>query len=215
MDEPTRALDVRLEEIIRRNPVPTDPDEDDFAWKLARANELCDERFPARYVDAEADHDQVATWVREYRASARRARSLLLSGPTGTGKTHQAYGALRAAVSQQKPIRWYAISTADLYAKLRGHVDVEAELRPYLTCSLLLLDDLGAARSTEWVEEITYRLIDGRYRECRPSIFTTNLPTAELKAALGDRIASRLAETCTRVVLSGPDRRRTGPRESA
>jgi DNA replication protein DnaC len=58
------------------------------------------------------------------------------------------------------------------------------------------------------VEEITYRLINGRYEAMRPSIFVSNLPTEDFKSAVGDRIASRLAETCVRVALTGPDRRR-------
>src|SRR3546814_11554545 len=60
-------------------------------------------------------------------------------------------------------------------------------------------------RSTE---EVTYRLIDHRYTHCLPTIFTTNVPTSNLRDQLGDRVASRLAEMCTRVTLTGSDRRR-------
>ncbi|SCE89597.1 DNA replication protein DnaC [Streptomyces sp. LcepLS] len=44
-----------------------------------------------------------------------------------------------------------------------------------------------------------------------PTLITTNLPTAELRIALGDRVTSRLAEMTERVILTGPDRRRTAP----
>ncbi|GHB22485.1 hypothetical protein GCM10010346_52710 [Streptomyces chryseus] len=44
-----------------------------------------------------------------------------------------------------------------------------------------------------------------------PTLITTNLPTAEFRTALGDRVASRLAEMTERVILTGPDRRRTAP----
>ncbi|CAL9508521.1 hypothetical protein SUDANB151_03563 [Streptomyces sp. enrichment culture] len=44
-----------------------------------------------------------------------------------------------------------------------------------------------------------------------PTLITTNLPTADLRSALGDRVASRLAEMTERVILTGPDRRRTAP----
>lgn len=78
-------------------------------------------------------------------------------------------------------------------------------------CPLLLLDDLGAAKTSEWTEELTYRLINHRYEHMLPTLITTNLPTAELRTALGDRVASRLAEMTERVILTGPDRRRTAP----
>ena len=81
-------------------------------------------------------------------------------------------------------------------------------LERYIGLELLFIDDLGAAKATEFVEEATYRLINTRYNDMRPSIFTSNLALSELKDAIGDRIASRLAETCTRIVLDGPDRRR-------
>ena len=58
---------------------------------------------------------------------------------------------------------------------------------------------------------ITYRLINHRYEHMLPTLITTNLPTAELRTALGDRVASRLAEMTERVILTGPDRRRTAP----
>jgi DNA replication protein DnaC len=81
-------------------------------------------------------------------------------------------------------------------------------MRHYRTADLLLIDDLGVAKNSEWVEEAVYRIIGGRYEQMRPTIYTTNLDVPKLRDALGDRIASRLAETCTRVLLDGDDRRR-------
>lgn len=210
MPEPTQALAVRLEEIVRRNPDVPDAEEFDRDFLLARATERCDELFPARYAEAVADHPIVTAWVDTFRRHPRRAPSLLLLGPTGVGKTHQAFGALRAAVTSELPLRWHAMTSADLYASLRprqGH-DSEAVLKMYRDAELLLIDDLGAAKPSEFVEEITYRLINGRYEACRATIFTSNLSVDSLKNTLGDRIASRLAEMCTRCVLVGGDRRR-------
>lgn len=211
MPEPTQALAVRLEEIVRRNPdVPADSMAVDRDLLIRRATARCDELFPTRYVDAEADHPIVTAWVDKFRSHPRRAPSLLLLGPTGVGKTHQAFGALRAAVTSELPLRWHALTSADLYASLRprqGH-DSEATLKMYREAELLLIDDLGAAKPSEFVEEVTYRLINGRYEACRATIFTSNLSVDALKNTLGDRIASRLAEMCTRCVLAGGDRRR-------
>lgn len=180
-------------------------------WQARIRNAECEERFPLRFKAAEADHPEVAAWIQQWAGSESECPSLLLSGPVGVGKTWQAYGALRAAVTGERPTTWIAVTSADLYASLRprsGH-DTEAELERYRSTGLLLVDDLGAAKPSEWVEETTYRVLNGRYEDMRPSIFTTNLPTQSLKEAIGDRIASRLAETCQRVVLEGGDRRRT------
>lgn len=136
--------------------------------------------------------------------------SLLIAGPTGTGKTHQAYGAVRSLLTAGVRLRWEAATTADLYARLRprAYHDAERDLATLSRCPLLILDDLGAAKQSEWTEEITYRLINHRYTHLLPTLLTTNLPTAALRDAVGDRVASRLAEMTTTVVLTGADRRR-------
>lgn len=132
---------------------------------------------------------------------------------TGTGKTHQAYGAIRSLLAAGVRLPWEAVTAADLYARLRPRpgFDSERDLQSLMRCPLLLLDDLGAAKSSEWTEELTYRLINHRYEHMRPTLITTNLPTDALRTALGDRVASRLSQMTERVVLEGDDRRRTRP----
>jgi DNA replication protein DnaC len=191
---------------------------------VGAAYAACTDRFPTRYqtagVEDILDQADVLAWVDEFRTDPRTARSLLLLGSTGTGKTHTAYAALRQAVSAAtmsrayvyRTPRWKALTHADLIASLRPRAakdhDAEAELGKLLETDLLFVDDLGAIKATEWVEEMTYRLINGRYEAMRPNIVTSNLPLAELKDAIGDRIASRLAQDSVRVVLTGSDRRR-------
>jgi DNA replication protein DnaC len=185
--------------------------EDRARWQARIRNAEAEERFPLRFKSATADHPEVLEWLAKWSESDAECPSLLLAGTVGVGKTWQAYGALRAAVTGARPTTWIAVTSADLYASLRpraGH-DTEAELERYRATGLLLIDDLGAAKASEWVEETTYRVLNGRYEDMRPSIFTTNLPIPTLKGAIGDRIASRLAETCQRVVMEGGDRRRS------
>lgn len=171
----------------------------------------CDEKFPPRFRASVADHPTVLEWLDQWHQNPADCPSLLLAGTVGVGKTWQAYGALRAAVTGPRPAQWIAATSADMYAALRPAPkrDTDAEMQRYRDIGLLLVDDLGAAKASEWVEETTYRVIGGRYDAMKPSIFTTNLPLPQLKDAIGDRIASRLAETCIRVVLKGPDRRRS------
>jgi DNA replication protein DnaC len=178
-------------------------------WKTTRAEVECDRRFPKRFLDAKADHPKILNWVEIYRGRPD-AQSLLIAGPTGVGKTWQAYGALRAAVCIPSSPTWQASTFADFTAALRpGAKDPEGSLATFRSTGLLLIDDLGAAKNSEWVEEITYRLLNGRYEDVKPSIFTTNLPLPELRAQLGDRLASRLVEMCAVVSMEGADRRRT------
>ena len=177
--------------------------------------------IPPRYRAAVADHPQVLAWVRTVAEAAaapnRGARrqvatgpSLLMAGVVGAGKTHQAYGAVRQLVQSGVGVRWRATTAADLYADLRPRpgADSERELATVSRCPLLIIDDLGAAKASEWVEEVTYRLINRRYNYELPTLITTNLAIKDLRAHLGDRVASRLAQMTTRVEFEQVDRRR-------
>ncbi|MCX4751221.1 ATP-binding protein [Kitasatospora sp. NBC_01287] len=174
-----------------------------------------------RYRDAVATHPQVLAWVRQVAAQAvapstgaRRqlttGPSLLMAGVVGAGKTHEAYGAVRALVQAGIGVRWRATTAADLYAELRPSSDTDGErvLAAYSRVPLLILDDLGAAKSSEFVEEQTYRLINRRYNHMLPTLITTNLRIRDLKVHLGDRVSSRLAQMTTRVEFDEVDRRR-------
>jgi DNA replication protein DnaC len=207
-------------------------------WETAERQRVVSEayaatvdRFPVRYkavsLDDVRDIPKIGAWVDEYHTNPSTARSLLLLGSTGTGKTHAAYAALRHAVVSAAQTRtglwrapaWRALTHADLIASLRPRSardhDPEAILERYQTVELLFIDDLGAIKATEYVEEVTYRLLNARYEAMLPSVVTSNLAMPALKESIGDRIASRLAETATRVVLDGPDRRRQPARLAA
>lgn len=174
---------------------------------LRRAVEMTDKRIPPRFLKATASHPDVIAWCADFAPSSP---SLLILGPVGTGKTHQAFGAIRTLAAKGVTTGWHADTAPGLLASLRPRADAdsEGEYRKIAAVPLLLLDDIGAAKASEWTEEILYRLINDRYEAMLPGLFTSNIPAAELRAGLGDRIASRLAEMCQRVVLRGSDRRR-------
>lgn len=175
---------------------------------------------PPRYADAHPDDPEVQAWVRRVVAEAvkrqrgavatvRRGPSLMLLGPTGVGKTHQAYGALHALAASGAQCAWKFTTAADLYAQLRPRhgVDAEAEFERYAQTPLLVLDDLGVAKGSEWTEEINYRLINHRYEHLLPTLITSNIPASQLAAQLGERVKSRLTEMADRAVMLGEDRR--------
>lgn len=173
---------------------------------------------PYRYRQAAATHPDVQAWADRAADDIRSAGILVLHGNIGTGKTHQAYGALRR-IAEAGPRNFQMIATTapDLYGLLRpGGSDKgsEHELKRLMRIPLLLLDDLGTEKLSEFTEEATYRIVNHRYNESLPLLITTNLPiktgapTADLVTRLGDRLASRLAQTATIVGFDGPDLRR-------
>lgn len=173
---------------------------------------------PYRYRQATATHPHVQAWADRAADDIRGAGILVLHGNIGAGKTHQAYGALRR-IAEAGPRNFQMIATTapDLYGLLRpGGSDKgsEHELKRLMQIPLLLLDDLGTEKLSEFTEEATYRIVNHRYNESLPLLITTNLPiktgapTPDLVTRLGDRLASRLAQTATIVGFDGPDLRR-------
>lgn len=169
---------------------------------------------PKRYREAVTDRRDIIAWARQYADDRERCPSLLLTGPTGTGKTHLAYAAVRAvAETGTAAYAWRSSNCADLYASLRqrSYSEAENELAKYFRIPLLFLDDLGAANLTGWTEEVTYRLINRRYEDCAPVIFTTNTAPTDFSEVFGARTASRVIEMTTRIGILGEDRRLRRP----
>ncbi|MFI6287621.1 ATP-binding protein [Streptomyces sp. NPDC051018] len=231
-------LRQRLEaQLAARGITSSTPLAQDAASERSPALEAAQSRIPADYLDAHADDPVVAAWVRALAESAtapyaadrhaqygragrreiRTGPSLLLWGPTGTGKTRQAFGAIRSLTAAGCAVRWHAVKAADLYGQMRSqNSDTEAVLRHAMRIPLLVLDDLGAAKTTAWNEEVTFRLLAWRGENHLPTIVTTNLYPVPapgvaaqqlLRAAVGDRVLSRLSGMCTAVEITGPDRR--------
>ena len=183
-----------------------------------------EETMPARYAAAVPSSQPILEWVATVvrmaveRSTARGQRvatvhdgpSLVLFGPTGTGKTHQVYGAFRVISALGLHTRWQVISAADLYARLRPRhgIDSEAEFRSIADASILAVDDLGAAKPSEWTEEVNFRLVNHRYEVMKPTLFTSNLLQSDLRVRLGERVASRLVEMTDQIIIDGDDWRR-------
>ena len=171
-------------------------------------------RIPRRYRDADVTTRAVRAWVDELITSGpevRSGRSLLIVGPTGVGKTWEAYGALRSVLLSGAYVAPRDVTAGDLYAQLRPRFEVDSEevFTGYARARLLFLDDLGSAKPSEWTEEVNHRLVNHRYQHELATIFTTNLTPKEIPPALGDRVASRLTEMCELVVMKGADLRVT------
>ncbi|MFJ4012230.1 ATP-binding protein [Streptomyces sp. NPDC090026] len=204
---------------INDEPTPDEPGHPEYhrRQRVSVALSRWTTATPYRYQQATADHPQVVAWADRAIRDPRSAGILLLTGPFGTGKTHQAYGALRRIA--EAGVDHYAVlamTAPDMYALLRpggSEQGIQYEIKRIGRIPLLLIDDLGTEKISEFTEEATYRLLNERYNECRPLIITSNLPAraagqVDLVDKLGERIISRLVQIATVVPMDGSDRRR-------
>ena len=147
------------------------------------------------------------------------SQGLLLEGQPGVGKTHLAVAVLKQVI-QSSGARGLFYDTRELLRVIRSTYDpsirtTELEvLRPVMAADLLVLDDLGAEKTSEWVDETMNLIVNTRYNERRLTIFTSNYQDIpddtdpnSLLFRIGFRMRSRLHEMCEFLVLDGADYR--------
>lgn len=139
-------------------------------------------------------------------------RNLLFTGPYGVGKSHLAKAATDAAIN-----RWFSalfISVPKLMSIIRSSFGKSEESQSDLVMALestdlLVLDDIGAQKNTDWTDEKLYEIIDGR--QGKSTIYTTNLSLDDLYEELGERTYSRIVNRKTVVVeMDGDNYRMLG-----
>jgi DNA replication protein DnaC len=145
-------------------------------------------------------------------------KGLLLMGHVGTGKTHLAVAALQELVSSKGARGRFADFTSlvlEIQMTFDGQGSSRDILHPLVETELLVLDELGAGKTTQWVMDLLYYLVNTRYLEGRVTIFTTNFsdfPKTPNEESLSDRVSarvrSRLFEMCQRIQFYGSDYRR-------
>lgn len=96
------------------------------------------------------------------------------------------------------------ISNIELIEKVKNDNEL---INKYKKSKLLIIDDLGAARNTEWAEERLFEIIDYRYCQELPIIFTTNITPKDLKEKISNRIFDRLVEMCDFISVTAPSQR--------
>lgn len=132
--------------------------------------------------------------------------NLLLSGPTGTGKTHVSLAIAAAACDRGANVVYGSVQALlhKMEADHFGRADAHTE-QTLLDCDLLILDDLGTEFSSPFYTSALYTLINGRMLEGRPTIISTNLDAAAIYNHYGEQIASRLIGTYEPLLFVGRD----------
>ncbi len=146
---------------------------------------------------------------------------LLLTGTYGTGKTHLAAAICHELIKQgYQPIFGTMITLlGKIKATYSDDESAETEERiinTYLNCDLLIIDDLGKEKVSEWTLEKLYYVINSRYEDCLPIVITTNYDPEKLVRRLtvkdnfetAEAIVSRICETCIGVAMSWADQRK-------
>ncbi len=146
-------------------------------------------------------------------------QGLLFMGPVGVGKTHLAVSIIKGLTERGFPCLFYEFGSLlkeiqDSYNPNTKTSEL-AVLLPVLNADVLVLDELGASKPTDWVRDTMYHIINTRYNERRFTVFTTNYPDdrpVEGKETLEDRIGvrtrSRIFEMCLTIRVDGDDYRR-------
>lgn len=186
---------------------------------------LRDIGVPERYLAATKANIDTKTWALTEDFRHFRKEGLFIYGPAGTGKTYLAVALLRARIEIVKVMDTKDtpmaldftgikfISCPELLLEIRkafnsDDITEEQVIEKYTDrTKILVLDDLGAEKSTEWVIQTLYLIIDRRYRNMQRTIITSNLNLGEIAVKLHDRISSRISEMCKVIELKGKDRR--------
>lgn len=156
-------------------------------------------------------YEAAMMFVRKFSAEETKGRGLILKGPVGTGKTHLTAAIVNNLVKSGYPCIFGNVTA--LLGRLResygGDGDNEgAIMQKYCNSSLLVIDDLGKEKSSEWVQERLYAIINHRYEHYKKVIITTNDNFKTLEKNIGEAAISRLIEICDGYEVGGKDYRK-------
>lgn len=117
----------------------------------------------------------------------------------GTGKTHLAVSIIRSLCESGFINKPKFISSPFLFLEIKSSFNKENEepenkiIEKYTKCEFLFVDDIGVEKCSDWANQIWYMIIDSRYSQMKPTVYTSNLSIGDIASKIDPRIASRLA----------------------
>ncbi|GIU82283.1 MAG: DNA replication protein DnaC [Acidobacteria bacterium] len=185
-------------------------------------------RIPKRYSNCSFSNYQTLTesqknaFKRAYTLAQKYPdveKGLLFMGGVGTGKTHLAVSILKCLT--ERGFNCLFCEFGSLLREIQNSYNPATQsselkvLEPVLEAEILVLDELGASKPTEWVKDTMSFIINTRYNDEKLTIFTTNYLDERrdereetLEDRIGARLRSRLYEMCQTIVVEGPDYRK-------
>jgi len=160
------------------------------------------QRRPAEFAARGWLDNRIHTWLEGMVRGENR--TLLIGGHTGTGKSWSLWKSVETLLHNGWRGRWEIIN-ADTFRQVTTPPVDEERLDRIRRCEFLAFDDLGAMRVSEWAAENLYSVVDYRWSHQLPLVITSN--ESDIDALVGPRIASRLCQDLSTIVLDGPDRR--------
>ena len=219
----SRKLDARLDEVVGREALPVLGDNAPSSWaerlktvrhatdaEMAAAEAATrDEwnankarvlvtRLPEVYRSAVPRHAETTAWLEGYRSGSRRGYTIL--GDHGSGKTWEAMAIARALLVEDRiPVQ--AVTAPELLEVLRPGGD--GDIGQFKVAPVLVLDDLGTEKVTDWVDEQLYTIAGFRASRNLPMIITSNLEPDEIKKRYDARLVQRLFGGSTLLHIKG------------
>ena len=155
------------------------------------------------------DNKQMYETVKEYAEAFNKKDGLLITSAPGTGKTHLMVALANKLIKDGKSVVFVVVP--DLLQQIRdtfNGIGSENQIMYGLSeCDLLILDDIGSEKKSDWATERLYTIINQRYNDNKSICFTTNCDSVELRERLGDRTISRILEMCNILKVEGKDYR--------
>lgn len=185
-------------------------------------------RIPRRYMNCHFSTFKSGTPSQElaFRYASKLAmefpaveQGMLLMGPVGIGKTHLAVSILKALTERGFSCLFYEFGSLlkeiqDSYNPVSQTSELKV-LSPVYEADVLVLDELGASKPTDWVRDTMAQIINNRYNDNKVTIFTTNYFDTRkndreetLEDRIGIRMRSRLHEMCKTINIDGADYRK-------